>query len=323
MILNYNELENKKLIKYKKKGLDIKIFTPQDFKEYKKEVEDNGGNVTVIRNTKLKKYKEKENEQDNDEYIEIQGKKFKLKKEKSCSTKGYIPVGNDRFVRIESNFLFFIILIILICGLFLGTSILSDKKPGIPNPDIEMDDTKDWDGDNPTHNSKSDQENTIIPGYADITATKDAGLIKLYNPEQNTVNFIYTITKKVETVKVETFKTVDEAQQYITNNSIQYTNYYDEKNNKYVLKDQDGNLTEDLIEYKAAKDSDETYTVNKITSKVIYFSKGIAPNTYVDWNAYEFLGIGNHEVQFRISTYDIETNSTCYGAVQDLTINVE
>ena len=77
-----------------------------------------------------------------------------------------------------------------------------------------------------------------------------------------------------------------------------------------------------MTEYKSIANTDGTYAVIKIKSKIIYFTNGIAPNKSIDWNVYDFLGQGTHEVQIRISTYDVETNTPCYGAVQDTKITV-
>lgn len=319
MILKYNEIENDNLVEYKKKKIDIKIFKPKDFNEYKKNVEDNGGKVTVVRNTSFKKCKD-----DNDEYIEIQDKKFKLKDEKARSAKGYIPVGEDRFVRIESWLLLWIFLIgILIVGLLFGIHAIP-SKPDNPNSPIDMEDGNDWDGKQDTgNNSTQSQESTKIPGYSNITATKESGIVKLYNLPENTVNFVYTITEQESSEEVKTFDTVEDAQEYINSNNKTYTNYYDEASKKYELKDESGNVTDELIEYKATKKDDGTYTVNKVVSKVIYFTKGIAPNKYVEWDVSKFFDTGVHNVQFRISTYDVDTNIACYGATVNVTITIK
>ena len=101
MILNYVEMENQYITNFNKKGLDINILKPDDFEDYKKFVEESGNKVTVVGNTKLKSVKE-----DNDNnYITIQGKKFGVTDGKMCSVKGYIPVGNNQFVRLEKTYL--------------------------------------------------------------------------------------------------------------------------------------------------------------------------------------------------------------------------
>lgn len=55
---------------------------------------------------------------------------------------------------------------------------------------------------------------------------------------------------------------------------------------------------------------------------MIYFTNGIAPGKAVDWNVCNSLGHGTHDVQIRITTYDVKTNTPCYGAVQDTKITV-
>lgn len=54
--------------------------------------------------------------------------------------------------------------------------------------------------------------------------------------------------------------------------------------------------------------------------EVIYETNAIKPGNMVDANLYELLSPGEHDVKFVINTYDIETESSCNGAIQDVTI---
>lgn len=339
MILNYRDINHPKLEKFEKKKIKIKVFSPKEFDNYKKEQEEKNQTVTVIRNTKLKQLKEDDKEVKDKEYLQIEDKKFKLEKERGRSAKGYIPIDENRFVRIESCLLLFILLFgaigISIFLLLTKIPVGDNNKPiiDLPNlPGIEMDDDADeWDGEgNKGENSVAgEQENTIIPGFSTFKATSKANLIKLYNYPENTVNFVYTITKPLSTEDIEEFDLVDEnnkdnadkAQKFVNENQEKYTNYYDEGTKNYALKDSKGNVVDIMVEYKIKK-TDTKYIVYKVESEVIYFTKGIAPNQSVNWNVYEALGVGEHNLQFRISPYDIETNALTYGAIQDVKITI-
>lgn len=325
MILNYADIGHKNLEEYKKKKVQIKVFKPKQFDEYKEEMEKRDISVSVVRNTRLKELKEDSDEVKKGEYLVIDNKKYKLIKERGRVAVAYIPIDETRFVRIETNAIIFIILLgVLMGGICLFSQVGTGDDPIIPLPDIEMDsEAEDWDGEgNKTgEDSVAEQENTVIPGFSTFKATKEASLIKLYNLPENTVNFVYTITKPTDSKAVESFDNLDEAQKYVSKNTITYENYYDEEAGNYLLKDSTGNLTDIMVEYKIVKE--DKYIVYKEESEVIYFTKGIAPNKSVDWNVYNSLGIGVHELQFRISTYDINTNVACYGAIQNVVITIQ
>lgn len=325
MILNYVEMKNQYTTNFNKKGLDINILKPDDFEDYKKVVEESGNTVTVIGNTKLKPVKG-----DNDNHILIQGRKFDVADGKICSTKGYIPVGIYQFVRLEKTYLAGVIIAaacgIAACGVIVGWAIALPLQQSVPatTSSLLMESGSDWDGQQHLNgeDSVSSQENTAIPGYARVSAGKDRPYLSLYNPPENTVHFVYTITKPIDTVQEDTFTTAEQAQTYINDHAVTYENYYNSETNEYQLKDSNGNVTDTLTEYKSIANTDGTYAVIKIKSKIIYFTNGIAPGKAVDWNVYDFLGQGSHKVQIRITTYDVETNVQCYGAIQDTTITV-
>ena len=202
MILNYAEMENQYVSQYKQKGLDINILRPADFENYKQFIEESGNKVTVIGNTTLKSVKG-----DNDNYIIIQGKKFEVTDGKMCSAKGYIPVGNNQFVRLEKTYLVGVIIAvacgIAACGVIAGLAIALPLQQSVPatTSSLLMESGSDWNGQQHLNGegSISSQENTSIPGYAQVSAGKDRPYLSLYNPPENTVNFVYTITKPMDT----------------------------------------------------------------------------------------------------------------------------
>jgi len=67
--------------------------------------------------------------------------------------------------------------------------------------------------------------------------------------------------------------------------------------------------------------NNDVYFVYKIYSgeTLVYETKLIKPNHVAVFDAASVLGSGRHQVQFKIETYDIETNQPCNGA----TMNVE
>lgn len=329
---------------YKRKGVKYRIIKSKDFDDYKDYVEKElNQTVSVIRNTRLKELSENSDDIKNEEYLEIEyfkdsgytvgiepmalyvstdteTKKFKITKEKRRFTAGYLPVGDLRFVRIQRRIWPLVLLLILLVGVFTGVCIATTGKPPA---ELLMDNTSSlWDGNpNDSGGSTASQENIVIPGFSTFTVTKGAALIKLYNMPENTVNFVYTITKPLSSEKVETFDDLDTAQRFANKNTVEYSNYYDESSGNYELKDAEGQITDTLVEYKTASEGGK-YVVYKNQSKVIYFTNGIAPNMYVDWDAYASLGVGVHELQFRTSTYDVDTNVACYGSIQNVTITV-
>ena len=202
MILNYVEMENQYTTNFNRKGLDITILKPDDFEDYKKSVEESGNTVTVIGNTKLKPVKG-----DNNNYIIIQGKKFEVIDGKMCSAKGYIPVGDNQFVRLEKTYLMGVIIAsscgIAACGVIAGLAIALPLQQSVPTTtsSLLMESGSDWDGQQHLNGegSVSSQENTSVPGYARVSAGKDRPFLSLYNPMENTVNFVYAITKPMDT----------------------------------------------------------------------------------------------------------------------------
>ena len=90
-----------------------------------------------------------------------------------------------------------------------------------------------------------------------------------------------------------------------------------------IIKASDGTTSNIITEYKGEAVSDNEYKVYENTYRVVYFTKGIAPGKSVEWDIYKSLGPGVFDVQFRISTFDVETNAVCYGAIETVHIEVK
>ena len=191
MILNYAEMENQYVSQYKQKGLDINILRPADFENYKQFIEESGNKVTVIGNTTLKSVKG-----DNDNYIIIQGKKFGSNRVgKMCSAKGYIPVGNNQFVRLEKTYLVGVIIAvacgIAACGVIAGLAIALPLQQSVPatTSSLLMESGSDWNGQQHLNGegSISSQENTSIPGYAQVLL-----------PAKTDRTYLYIILRRIQ-----------------------------------------------------------------------------------------------------------------------------
>lgn len=319
MILKSRNLENTEVTLKTHKKTGIQYISPKEFAKYKKDTENAGGIVSVVRNTRLKKVKDQN--QCNDEYIEADDIKYQLKDEKNKPAKGYIHVGDNRFVRFERN-LFPLILLLLLAAALIAICLLHKTPETISRPHAGG---EDYVADTQQSSAPS-QESTTIPGYAKIKADKTASIIKLYNPKENTVNFVYMITDEPSVEDVKTCSSIDEAQKYIDKRKNSYTNYYDKNQKKYELKAEDGSVTDTLTDYKIVQDesSSGSYTVQKSSAKVLFFTERIAPGKCIKWDAYKALKTkGLHNVQFIISTYDVDTDEACTGSTQNVDITIK
>lgn len=326
MLLMYNKsFMHEDLVKEEIKGQKIKVFKPEDFDNYVKQVKDKEGkDVEVVFNTKLKSTKPDTNEDDKN-YLVIEDTYFEVTDKKDKSAKFYIPIDEYTFIRVEKGGILPIILILLLLGLLIGgLFVYTNNKPveDEPNNPLTMDDSqKEGQGEEiRTSDSEFYQESTVVPGYAEIEATQEAALIPLSNPEENTVNFVYTILNEKSSTVDKTFDDADAAYAYVNENTVTYENYKD--GNTYAMKTPDGSITSEFVEYKTEENNGKIDVIKKVYD-VVYFSEGIAPGNHIDWNCYQYLGKGDFNVQFRISTYDVETSSQCYGAVQSVHIVIK
>ncbi len=326
MLLMYNKsFMHEDLVKEEVKGQKIKVFKPEDFDNYVKQVKDKEGkDVEVVFNTKLKSTKPDTNEDDKN-YLVIEDTYFEVTDKKDKSAKFYIPIDEYTFIRVEKGGILPIILILLLLGLLIGgIFVYTNNKPveDEPNNPLTMDDSqKEGQGEEiRTSDSEFYQESTVVPGYAEIEATEEAALIPLSNPEENTVNFVYTILNEKSSTVDKTFDDADAAYAYVNENTVTYENFKD--GNTYAMKTPNGDITSEFVEYKTEENNGKIDVIKKVYD-VVYFSEGIAPGNHIDWNCYQYLGKGDFNVQFRISTYDVETSSQCYGAVQSVHILIK
>ncbi len=314
----HDDLESQKI-----KDETFRVFTQEDFDNYIEQIEeeDDKKEVKVIKNTTLHEINPDKMEDDKD-YLIIGKLCFTLKDEKDCKAKFYIPIDELTFIRVEKKAIIIpFIILLLVLGALIGGSIFwlrgcnSDEPGDDPIDPLAMDASqKEGEGDQMrTPDSDFYQESTVVPGYAEVEATSKAALIPLSNPEENTVNFVYTILVNENSEVVKSFDDAAEAAAYAKENTKQYSNV--REGDAYKLEDQDGNRTTEFIEYKTEANGNKTDVI-KNTYKLLYFSDGIAPGNHIDWNCYEYLGVGTFDLQFRISTYDVNTSSQCYGAIQ-------
>lgn len=165
--------------------------------------------------------------------------------------KGYVPINeeNSEFIVIRRHKTFWMLLSLLIV-LLLGigiTAATGNKFLPIETEGTEI-----------TEDEKVDkefyQENIAVPGYYDITVTKDSPNLRLLNPKENQVYFVYDI---------------------------------------------------------------------KIDNNSLYTTKAIAPGMMAEINIYDLLPAGKTTVTLDITTYDINTQVSCNGAIQSIIITKE
>ena len=325
MLLMYNKsFMHEDLVKETVKNEKIKVFKPEDFDNYVKQVkEKENKDVEVVFNTKLKSVKPDADDESKN-YLIISETYFELIDKKDKAAKFYISVDEYSVIRVEKSGIFPIIIALLLAGLVVGGIFVYINKPAKEDPNNPLDmDTSQQTGQGEeirTSDSEFYQESTVIPGYAEIEASKKAALIPLSNPEENTVNFVYTILNTKSSSVDKTFDNASDASAYVSENTVAYENV--EENGKFFLKTPSGEKTTEFIEDKK-EEKDGKVNVIKNVYDLVYFSKGIAPGNHIDWNCYDYLGTGDFNVQFRISTYDVETSSQCYGAVQTVHIIIK
>jgi hypothetical protein len=56
--------------------------------------------------------------------------------------------------------------------------------------------------------------------------------------------------------------------------------------------------------------------------EILYETKAIEPNKMVSLNIKDLLDVGEYNLSFVISTYDVETQTPCNGATQEVTVTV-
>lgn len=197
-------------------------------------------------------------------------------------------------------------------------------EENLPIINVELDNnTTEWNGEeNDPENNFSEEENEILPGFSDTVVSSESKTISLYNPKGNKLNLIYEIIKPLNNEKVMEFNSYEEASNYLSEQTILYSNFYDESTNTYQVKDESGNVSKTFVEFIAAEENDK-YVVYKNEYEMIFFTQGIEENKAIEWNAYDELGLGEHTLQIRITSYNKETNREDYGRIYTTKITVE
>lgn len=334
MHLSYQTLSHPNEEAYEDHGIKCTILKPDNFKQYKQALEDDNRYVHIVAKTRFQEIDESKNttkSEDSKDYLEVpdkngEMKKFKIyQKRHRLKTIGYLPISDTEFVQIESGIPLLLLLLPLLAALSLGLYFGTRPNQPIDPPGIEDDNTHDWDGNehNNGSNSKAASENTVIPGFASVTANQTANNVQLYNPKENTVKFVYTITEQISEKKIATKKTIEEAQSYVSANEHNYTNDYENETSYRLIDKTNNQPTDTYVDYQIKETKKNQFDIMESKSKVIYFTKGIKPGKAVDWNIYQSLQPGEHELKFRISTYDVKTDQQCYGAILDVKATIQ
>lgn len=146
----------------------------------------------------------KERNDDNDkDYIEIEGKTYLISDGRASFTKGYLYVGNNEFVRVATRIpfiLLFILFIILIMGLLFALHSCSNSnndsyiKPTETSVVLPIDGTDSGSTvPNQTSHSENMEEYIEISVFPEIVVDSTTPNIPLYNSENNTVYFVFKI----------------------------------------------------------------------------------------------------------------------------------
>lgn len=163
---------------------NIVILSKKEFQDICK----SRSNVRITASTNLKEPRQK------DDVIEISGKKYRRIEKKSYHrTKGYIDIGDDKYVRVLKFNIFAVILPILILLLFLLFADLmrNDRLPQVGDL-IGFEDTDDI-SDDPATNFVSYVD---VPGFKEeISLSEGIPNLALRNPQKNEWNLYYTISE--------------------------------------------------------------------------------------------------------------------------------
>lgn len=306
-----------------KKYKGIRILKKESFKCYSKRLEKDHDEYTrIIRCSSLSEVDkddvDKRLEDGDDILMYDEQTYFKLTKKRIGFTVGYIAISDQLFIRVTTWFpiiiLSFLGLLCLLISLRGCTPTAED--PVLPSetfdPNLDEDAT-DYTGQQPKN--PSEQESTVIPGFFKFTASQSNPYIQLYNPEDNTVYFQYEIYEVVNTESAGFFETVEAANKFINDNQIDYKSY--ETDDRFEIRDKDGNVLDEVKVYSITDNLTNEVTCE--TCQIRHVTGLIEPGKQVMWNVCDILGTGEYQFKFKISTYDTETGSECYGAIQAVT----
>ena len=295
----------------KKNGQKIIYFSNEQFNQYRKLLEEENRTVSVVRNTKLKIVKDKErdkifsqeyeNEYKNKDFLKIDNNYYQLIDERCHSAKGYLYVGDDKFIRIEKMNIFILLLLfgallaLLLAFLFMPCG---NDKPDNNNPPV-VDNTPD--NDNNTDNP-SNIESIKFKGFKTAIVSKKTPYIYLNNDSNTSFGFVYRVSEKISYSVVETFNTYDDAIKYVRANGVAIENDY--SSNNYSVK-VNGKTDKYYTNYVINRVTDRKYEVVAIKYKVLYFTGAITSGSSEKWNAYEMLS-RTTDLHFTVSAYNFE-----------------
>lgn len=230
-----------------------------------------------------------------------------------------------------------IVLVIMLLLLVAGASTYCIKTgiislPGTtPFADIEMEDEQKDINESiisalkVNNSTDSNVEYINMFGYSTIKVRNGASVIPLQNPADNSVNFIYTITKPISEENVKTFsyttegekqKAINDATEYISSNNVKFSNVMD---GGYFYKNEKTNEKTKYAYDYAIKDTGKEIKVMKKEKELIYFTKGIAPGKSVDWDISKSLSY-TCDVTFEVTTYDVTDSHQTTGSNIDVHI---
>lgn len=191
-------------------GIAKKLFEDkkEEASKLAQQTKDYSQEYHVVGTTFLKAAKDNDNDKDT---LEVDGKKYKLSDGKLSFTKGYLYVGNNEYVRVATRIPFiiwFIIIGLLILGLCFGlrsctrTTDSTDDTTVSGSTDvtettslgIDIDGTDEGDTvPNQTTQNTEEEEYIEITVYPEMVVNADIPNIPLYNSENNTVYFVFSV----------------------------------------------------------------------------------------------------------------------------------
>lgn len=175
-------------------------YKPKQFEELRRE----NPNIRVIGNVRLSK---KNHAASTDSTtVEIGSALYPILPSVDKACKGYISVGNDRYLRVERT----VPVILLVSGLsalaaaaVAACICFSVFQAGPSEPSLlPVASGVEWDGSYPKsgETTSADTSSIEIPGYANLVISEDNPIVDFINPAGNTVYFRYTLEKDGATV---------------------------------------------------------------------------------------------------------------------------
>lgn len=231
---------------------------------------------------------------------------------------GYFQISDNEYWKVvKKTSIWPIWLLLLLLILF---SLIIALKPKIKEINRQYENGYDWDGQPQKNGEQSEysEEMILIPGYSNVVLKEES--LQLYNPTDNTVDFVYLLCNNIKTKVEASFENAEDASLYVKQHTIEYNNT---KEDGYsLINKKNGELTNKYIYYKCQMEKGK-YNVIRTEGDVIYFTDLLAPGKAVDWDARTFLKEGENAILMAISTYDTGTGAQCYGATQMVNITVK